>query len=355
MKRAASLSDSSGHQIKRRDPLETMRQDLRETAGKRQFIGDLSPGAAVEDIFYLREVRQGTARNGNNYLALKLSDRSGIMEARVWADADTLAARLLPDTFIRVSGTVESYRQRLQLNIKAAAPVDPAELDQRDFLPGSYRDTDELRGFLDYFVAEIFDPDYSGLLESFFGNMEFMESFSKAPGDARSHHAYLGGLLEHTVSVATLCQHVTVQHPRLNSDLLITAALLHDIGKVEEFQFEGRIRYSREGQLLGHVLLGQRLVEVHIREIGDFPQDKELELLHAIISHHGELEWGAPKRPKSAEALVLHHIDNLDAKVKGFLEVVDGRGEVGWPELQNLFRRPLDEPRAADRPANLLP
>ncbi|MHB9111652.1 MAG: 3'-5' exoribonuclease YhaM family protein [Thermoleophilia bacterium] len=320
----------------------------------RQFIADLSAGSTVDEIFYLREVRRGIARNGSRYLALKLSDRSGIMEARVWTGADTLEARLAPDSFVRVNGAVESYRGRLQLKISSAIPVDPADLDQRDFVPCSYRDIEELSGFLDYFVSEIHDPDYSGLLQSFFGNMEFRESFSRAPGDARSHHAYMGGLLEHTVSVATLCQHVTVQHPRLNSDLLMTAALLHDIGKVDEFRFDGCIRYSREGQLLGHVLLGQRLVEDHIREMGGLPKDKELDLLHAIISHHGELEWGAPKRPRSAEALVLHHIDNLDAKVKGFLEVVDGLGEVGWPELQNLFRRPLDEPRAADSPATPL-
>lgn len=322
---------------------------------RRQFIAALSADSAVDEIFYLKEVRRGIARNGNRYLALKLSDRSGSMEARVWTGADTLEAQLAPDSFIGVRGTVESWQGRLQLKISSAFPVDPVDLEQQDFVPSSYRDIEELRGFLDYFVTEIHDPDYSGLLQSFFGDMEFMGRFSQAPGDARSHHAYLGGLLEHTVSVATLCQHVTVQHPRLNSDLLMTAALLHDIGKVEEFRFDGCIRYSREGQLLGHVLLGQRLVEEHIREMGGLPKDKELALLHAIISHHGELEWGAPKRPKSAEALVLHHIDNLDAKVKGFLEVVDGSGEVGWPELQNLFRRPLDEPRAADSPSTPLP
>lgn len=342
MKRESSLSDSPGNRFKH--------QDQRKTVCKRQFIGDLSAGVVVEDVFYLQAIRQGTARNGNNYLALKLGDRSGVLEARVWTAADTVMTRLLPDSFVMVIGAVESYRGRLQLNVRSIATADPGKLDQQEFVPASYRDLEELRGYLDYFVSDVHDPDYSGLLRSFFDNVDFMERFSRAPGDARSHHAYMGGLLEHTVSVATMCQHVTVQHPRLNSDLLITAALLHDIGKVEEFRFDGRIRYSREGQLLGHVLLGQRLVEGHIREIGDFPADRELDLLHAIISHHGELEWGAPKRPRSAEALVLHHIDNLDAKVKGFLEVVDGRGEVGWQELQNLFRRPLDEPRAADRP-----
>lgn len=318
---------------------------------RRHIIANLSAGSVITETYYLREVRRGIARNGTRFLALKLSDRSGSMEARVWSGADAIEAGLAPDSFIRVTGTVESWRGRNQLNISSAVPIDPEDLDQRDFVPSSYRDMEELQGFLEYFISEIIDPDYSCLLRAFFSDTEFMDRFGQAPGDARSHHAYLGGLLEHTVSVATLCQHVTVQHPRLNSDLLMTAALLHDIGKVEEFQFDGRIRYSREGQLLGHVLLGQRLVEEKIRKLGGLPEDKELDLLHAIISHHGELEWGAPKRPKSAEALVLHHIDNLDAKVKGFLEVVDGRGEVGWPELQNLFRRPLDEPRAADRPA----
>ena len=127
-----------------------------------------------------------------------------------------------------------------------------------------------------------------------FEDEEFLRRFCQAPGDVRSHHAFLGGLLEHTVSVATLCQHTTVQHPRLDADLLVTAALLHDVGKVEEFTFEGRIGYSKEGRLLGHVLIGQRMVEEKIRELGDFPRDKQLMLVHALISHHGELEWGRP-------------------------------------------------------------
>ncbi|MHB1361629.1 MAG: 3'-5' exoribonuclease YhaM family protein [Thermoleophilia bacterium] len=316
---------------------------------KSQFLVDLAAGAAVDDIYYLRDLRLGKVKTGKPYLALRVSDRTGVMEARVWDGADEMFRRLKPDSFIRVRGRVEDYRQRPQLVILSAGPAEAAGIDQRDFIPGSYRDSEELIGYLRYFLTEVFDPDFSRLLESFFDDEAFVERFRRAPGDARSHHAYLGGLIEHTVSVATLCQHTTLQHPRLNSDLLLTAALLHDVGKVDEFLCDGRIRYSREGRLLGHVLLGQRLVEGRIRSLKDFPRDKELDLIHAMISHHGELEWGAPKRPQSAEALVLHHIDNLDAKVKGFLEVVDGSGEVSWPELQNLFRRPLDEPRAADR------
>lgn len=325
-----------------------------ETGNKRksQFISDFAPGMAVDDVFFLQAAEKRAAKTGNSYIAVRLSDKSGVADARLWDRVEDLSKCLVADSFACVRGTVSRYRNRLQVNVQGAEPVDPDTLDQRDFLPGSYRSADELAGFLKYFLTEVFDEDYRRLLESFLGDEQFMERFQLAPGAVRSHHAYLGGLMEHTVSVATLCQHVAVQHPRLNSDLLITAALLHDVGKIEEFSFEGRIKLSREGQLLGHVLLGQRLIERKIRrEASGFPREKELNLIHAVISHHGELEWGAPKRPQGAEALVLHHIDNLDARVKGFFEVVEGRGELPWPELKNFFRRPLTEPRAADREA----
>lgn len=322
---------------------------------KRHDIADLEAGAPVDEVYFLQELTLGRTRSGNRYLTLGLSDRTGALQARVWQDAEALAWRLAPDSFVRVRGHAESYRGRLRLNLSGIEPLDAAALtalDQSRFVPESFRDRAELEGYIDYFLTEVYDSDYSRLLEAFFGDPDFRERFARAPGDVRSHHAYLGGLIEHTVSVATMCQHVCVQHPRLNSGLLITAALLHDIGKVAEYRWEGRIQVSREGKLLGHVLIGQRMVEEKMRELGGFDRERELELLHAIISHHGELEWGAPKRPQSAEALVLHHIDNLDAKVKGFLEVVEGRGEVSWPELQNLFRRPLDQPMAADRADN---
>lgn len=316
---------------------------------KRQFVADLTAGDAIADVFYLRDVSQRLARSGEPFLAVKLTDRSGSIDGRAWGeDARRLEGGVRAGSYCRCEGSVVSFRGGLQVNIRQAVAFDKGAVEPADFLPSSYRDRDELTGFLQYFVTEVYDPDYRSLLESFFGDGGLLEQFRQAPGDARTHHAYLGGLLEHTVSVATLCQHVTVQHPRINGDLLITAALLHDIGKVQEFEYDGAISLSRKGRLLGHVLLGQRMIEERIRGLGDFPPEKELELIHALISHHGELEWGAPKRPQSAEALVLHHVDNLDAKVKGFLEVVEGSGEVSWPQMQNLFRRPLDMPRAAD-------
>lgn len=316
---------------------------------KRLFISDIEPGMNIDEVFFLRRADERITRNGNSYFSLRLSDRSGTMDARLWRAVDEHRGLLGGDSFIRVKGRAGLFRGRLQINVDKVERARDDRLRQRDFIAASYRDIDELKGYIDYFLTEIYDSDYLRLLESFFHDAAFMDRFSRAPGDSRSHHAYLGGLLEHTISVATLSQHTVVQHPRLNGDLLITAALLHDIGKIEELTFKGRIKYSREGKLLGHVLLGQRMIEGRVQKIGDFPKEKELQLIHALISHHGELEWGAPKRPQSAEALVLHHLDNMDAKVKGFLEIVEGSGEVSWPEMQNLFRRPLTVPKAADR------
>ena len=321
-----------------------------DNSPKKQFLSDLTGGAAVDDVFYVVEAIRRLTRDGRPFLALKLSDRSGVCEARAWDDVIGMESCLRPDRFARIRGRAELYRGRPQVIIRQAGAVSGALLDQRDFLPSTYRSIEELSGFLTYFLTEVFDSDYRALLESFFGDGQFMERFCLAPGHERSHHAYLGGLLEHTVSVVTLCQHTALQHPRLNSDLLITAALLHDIGKTEEFCYEGRISLSQEGRLLGHVLIGQRMIGQRLRQQPEpFPREKELQLMHAVISHHGELEWGAPKRPQSGEALVLHHIDNLDARTKGFFEVIEGRGELSWPEVKNYFRRPLDAPLAADR------
>lgn len=315
---------------------------------KRQFLDNLEPGAPVDDVFFVLEAA-GTGE-GRHPVHARLSDRGGIVPATA-AHEPALAdgGKLTAGNFIRARGRAELERGGIVIAITDADVVDGEGLDQRDFLPGSFRDPGELYGYLEYFLTEVYDEDYARLLASFIDDAGFMERFRLAPGELRSHHAYLGGLLEHTVSVATLCQHTAVQHPRLNSDLLITAALLHDIGKIDEFSWQGRLEFTGEGMLRGHVLMGHGMIEERIGALAGFPREKELQLLHAVISHHGELEWGAPKRPLSAEALALHHLDNLDAKLKGYFEVIGGNRDISWPELQNLFRRPLDEPRAADR------
>lgn len=301
----------------------------------------------MDDVFFVLET-WGDGCRGGARKTLRLSDRSGMVLAFLRCP-EFEAGALAAGSFIRAEGVVETRFGGPVIALTGTGVEDANDLDQRDFLPGSFRDTDELRGYLEFFVSEVYDSDYSRLLEAFIGDAGFMDCFLMAPGEARSHHAYLGGLLEHTVSVATLCQHTAVQHPRLNSDLLTTAALLHDIGKVDEFSWQGRLEFTGEGMLWGHVLIGQRMIEERLAAMEGFPADKELQLLHAVVCHHGVPEWGSPKLPQSAEALALHHLDNLDAKLKGYFEVIEGSRDISWPELQNLFRRPLSEPLAADR------
>lgn len=315
---------------------------------KRQFLADLEQGDAVDDVFFVLEAgdRIGSISGAP---AMRLSDRSGTAGAFIRSGNYKDRRRISASSFIRVKGVTFSGGSSKVIEVRQFREEDVYKLSQKDFLPGSFRDPTEMLGFMEYFVDDLHDEDYRRLLRSFLDDSCFIEMFCLAPGEIRSHHAYLGGLLEHTVSVTTLCQHLCVQHPRIDQEMLVTAALLHDIGKVEEFSWQGRFEFTDQGMLWGHVLLGQRMVERRISHTGGMPADKQLGLLHAIASHHGEPEWGAPRQPMSAEALALHHVDNLDAKLKGYLEVVEGGRDLSWTELNNLFRRPLSEPLAADR------
>jgi 3'-5' exoribonuclease len=234
-------------------------------------------------------------------------------------------------------------------------PIPEGSADARAFLPATYRDIEELLGFLQFHIQSVYDRDYRALLDSIFGDEAFLARFAEAPAAKSFHHAYLGGLLEHTVTVADLCDHVSQQYARVDRDLLITAALLHDVGKVDELTYTASIDYSESGRFLGHVVLGVMFVSQRAKDAARLSERKLEPLLHAIVSHHGELEWGSPKRPKTLEALILHHVDNLDAKVKGFLEIVEGSRDARWTDLRNLFRRPLHTPRASHQEQDFLP
>jgi 3'-5' exoribonuclease len=216
-----------------------------------------------------------------------------------------------------VSGRVERFRGELQLELRAIRRADAEGLDAADFLPSAYRDLDELDGFLEHLAREVYDADYRSLVAELLGDAELRAQMRRSPCSRSGHHAYLGGLLEHTVAVATLAQETCVLHPRLNSDLLIAAAIVHDIGKTREFELGAEIKLSEEGRLVGHVALGQQMVAE--RAGHDFPADKLLALSHCILTHHGP--DGVPSRRfGSPEALALYRLNVLDATVKGALE-----------------------------------
>jgi len=330
-------------------------QAEREAPAPRTQVAELNPGSRVQAVYLVSTKELQTTRAGRPYLKLRLGDSSGVIDCLVWEDAEAVAARLACGDLVTIQGRVTQYRGRPRLEADSLVPLRSDQLQAQEFLPRTYRDLEELKDFLRFQIESVYDRDYRALLDLLFGYPEFLERFATAPAAKSFHHAYLGGLLEHTVSVADLCDHVSQQYARVDRDLLMTAALLHDVGKVQELTYETAIDYSDAGRFLGHVILGVTLVSDQVRRLPDFPPDKLQLLLHAIASHHGELEWGSPKRPKTIEAMIIHHVDNLDAKVKGFLEIVEGSRNAPWTDLRNLFRRPLHVPRANHQEDDYLP
>ena len=289
------------------------------SAPGRGTIAELRPGEELGGVFACVRKDRLTTRTGSPYLSLELRDRSGVLPARVFGDADFQAARFERGDLVRVSGRVERFRGELQAELSSIRRADPGEADPADFLPVAYRDLDELDGFLEHLAAEVHDRDLRRLLDSFLADDAFRAELRRAPCTRAGHHAYLGGLLEHTVAVATLAHEACALHPRLRPDLLIAAALLHDIGKTREFALGAEIGLSEEGRLVGHLALGHRLVAERVAALDGFPPEKSLALEHCILGHHGA-EALPGRRFGSAEAVALHRLNALDASVKGALE-----------------------------------
>jgi 3'-5' exoribonuclease len=277
-------------------------------------IASLRAGDEVDAVFACSRKDRLQARTGVPYLALELRDRTGAMPARAFRDADLLAGRFDRGDLVRVIGRVERFRDELQLDVRAIARAQQA--DPAAFLPVAYRDLDELDGFLEHLAREVHDAGYRGLLERLLGDAALRAEWRLAPCTRGGHHAYLGGLLEHTVAVGTLALETTQLHPRLNPDLLLCAALVHDLGKTREFTYGAEIGLSEPGRLVGHVVLGQRILDDYA---GDLPEDRRLALAHCVLTHHGP-ESAPGRRFGSAEALALYRLNALDASVKGALE-----------------------------------
>ena len=282
----------------------------------RPAISSLRPGQEVAGVFACTRKERLVARTGAPYLAVELRDRSGALPARAFRDADVLAGRFERGDLVRVRGRVARWRDALSLELTDIARVAPGEADPVAFLPAAYRDVDELDGFLEHLAGEVHGPVHGPLVRELLADAELRAAWRRAPcaipgaRGADAHHAYLGGLLEHTVAVAQLAVEACALHPRLDSDLLVCAALVHDLGRTREFTYGAEVGLTEEGRLLGHVELGVGL----LRERGAPPA-----LLHCVLTHHGP--HAAPGgRFASAEAVALHRLNALDAAVKGALE-----------------------------------
>jgi 3'-5' exoribonuclease len=282
-------------------------------------IATLRAGDEVQGIFACTRKERLMSRAGTPYLALELRDKTGAIAGRAFRDADVLAARFERGDLVKVAGRVERFREDLQLDVRAIARIAEGEADPAAFLPVAYRDLDELDGFLEHLAGEVHDAGYAQLLRALLNDAALRADWRRAPCTRGGHHSYLGGLLEHTVAVGTLALEAGQLHPRLNTDLLITAALVHDLGKTQEFTFGAEIGLSEAGRLLGHVELGLRLLDERTARIGGLDDAQRLALAHCVLTHHGA-DAAPSRRFGSPEALALYRLNALDASVKGALE-----------------------------------
>jgi 3'-5' exoribonuclease len=281
-------------------------------------ISGLRPGQQVDGVFACSRKDRLFTRSGTPYLALELRDRSGTIQARAFQEADALAGRFERGELVRVSGRVERFRDQPVVEVLSIARAE-ADADGGDpslFLPTAYRDLDELDGFLEHLAGEVHDRAFGAFLDGLIGDRELRAAWRRAPCTRAGHHAYLGGLLEHTVAVATLALEVCQLHQRLNPDLLLTAAIVHDLGRTREFVYGAEIGLSEEGRLLGHLVIGERIIS---ERAGGLDEPRRLALLHCVLCHHGPAS--APGgRFASVEALTLYRLNALDASIKGAFE-----------------------------------
>jgi 3'-5' exoribonuclease len=279
-------------------------------------VSAMRPGEDIQGVFACTRKDRLTTRSGSPYLALELRDRTGTVPARAFSNADALAGRFERGELVRVRGRAERFRDEVVLELTSIERAAGADADPSQFLPSSYRDLDELDGFLEHLAGEVYDRRYRALLDELLADDSLRADWRRAPCTREAHHSYLGGLLEHTVAVATLAHELCQLHSRLNPDLMLTAALVHDLGRTREFTYGAEFGLTDEGRLLGHLVIGERLISARSGALDD---ERRLALLHCVLSHHG-VAPGTGARFGSAEALALYRLNALDASVKGALE-----------------------------------
>jgi 3'-5' exoribonuclease len=287
-----------------------------------------------------KQVRSG--RDGGRYFALTLGDRSGSIDARMWEIGD--AGDFDAGDVVKVRGQVSRYNEKLQIKVDKIRRAASGDYELSDFVPQSERNLDEMWAELEGWVATFRDPDLKALLESFLRDPSIAAALRQAPAAKGMHHAWIGGLLEHILSLMGLCERAAQHYPHVNRDLLLTGAVLHDIGKLRELEWGTSFDYTVEGQLLGHITIGIGMIEAKIAALPHFPAAKRLLLEHLVLSHHGKYEFGSPKLPMTPEAILLHYLDDLDAKMQTV------RGELTRNEASGRGGEITDWVRSLERP-----
>jgi 3'-5' exoribonuclease len=305
------------------------------------FVRDIKDRSQVNSLFLVREKITAMAKNGKPYLTLKLMDKTGEVEGKVWDNVDEFSAAFVKDDFIEVHSKATVYLGKLQLVIGDLRKVPEEVVTLADFLPEADRDIGEMTAELSAILDTLKDVYLKKLLTAFFDDPELMALYKTAPAAKGMHHVYLGGLLEHSLAVTNLVDRVVPLYPGVNRDLLIAGALLHDIGKVREMSYTRSFDYTDEGKLLGHITIGVEMIQDKITAIGGIPTELSMLLKHMILSHHGQYEFGSPKRPKTVEATILNYLDDLDSKINGIRSHIGREMDGGsrWTSYHRLYDR----------------
>ncbi len=288
-------------------------------------LRELKQGENFIGFYLVKSKRLRQTRDGSYYLDLDLQDNSGVVNARVWDNAEEYAELFARGDILKIQGIASEYKDQLQIKIqrlRKAQADDPVNWE--DLIPSTRYDVEQMLSEVKEILEQITNPHLKNLIELFFQDEEFMEKLKKSPAARNIHHSYLGGLLEHIWKMSRIARFLVEEiYPELNTDLVLAGIFLHDLGKILELDYSPVIAYTRKGYLQGHIYLGLKLVNEKIRQLEDFPEDLQLELEHIILSHHGEREWGSPVLPATPEAMLIHHIDNLDAKLAMVREAIE--------------------------------
>ena len=305
------------------------------------FVSEIAPSQEVAGSFVVDEKQLRVARNGAPFLTLKLADKSGQIAGRIWECAEERSRSIDVKSVVFVRGRSELFREELQLQIDEITPVPSVDVDRADFLPVCPGSVEGLMEKLKELAATIKKRPLQRLMRQILSDTHLMDRFKAAPAAKSMHHAYLGGLIEHTVAVTELVSSIAAFYADLDRDVLVIGAILHDIGKVDEFTYDLCIDYSLSGRLLGHMVQGVQILDEKIRSLRSFPSEEALLLSHLILSHHGEVEMGAVRVPMTREAFVLHFADDLDAKMNSLTRIMadSKQGDEAWTPYQPLFER----------------
>jgi 3'-5' exoribonuclease len=317
------------------------------TSTQRRFVQHLVDGDSIEEVYLVIDKQLRANRNGNLYIQVDLRDRSGTMNARLWNAGEQLFRSFEPGDFLHVKGKVQLFQGALQMILSHLEKVPTDKVELADFLPHTEEDVSKLYERLRQMAGKLSNPHLRALVECFLMDEEFVQGFCRAPAGIRNHHAYLGGLLEHVVTLLEAADRLAPLYPDLDRDLLLTGVFLHDIGKVRELTYERTFAYSDEGQLIGHLIIGVEMLNEKARAVSDltgepFPVELLLRLKHMILSHHGSYEFGSPKLPMTPEAIALTCLDNFDAKVHAFTrDIREDPAASSWTPFNQALQRRL--------------